>query len=67
MCYPQSALVEVFRSSRRVFDLLAEDERQLEEEEVTVPTLPDQRLWLPNQKGVLEKELALNLQTLLKT
>lgn len=67
MCvfYPQSALVQVFRSSRGVFDLLAEDERQLKEEEVTVSPLPDQRLWLPNQKGVLEEELTLNLKTLL--
>lgn len=65
--YPQPTLVEVFRSSRRVFDLLAEDERQLKQEEVSVPPLPDQRLGLPNQEGVLEQELPLHLQALLQT
>lgn len=65
--YPQTTFVEVFGSSRRVFDLLAEDERQLEQEEVAVPPLPDQRLRLPNQEGVLEQELPLDLQALLQT
>lgn len=66
MRYPQSALVEIFGSSGRVFDLLAEDERQLKQEEVSVSPLSDQRLWLPNQEGVLEEELPLHLQTLLQ-
>lgn len=65
--YPQPALVDVFGPSRRVFDLLAEDEWQLEQEEVSVPPLSDQRFWLPNQEGVLQQELALNIQTILHT
>lgn len=65
--YPQTALVEIFGASRRIFDLLAEDERQLKQKQVAVSALPDQRLGLPDREGVLQEELALNLQTLLQT
>lgn len=65
--YPQAAFVEILGAAGRVFNLLAEDERQLKQEQVSVPPLSYQRLGLPNQEGVLQEELSLHLHAVLQT
>lgn len=64
--YQQLVLVNVFRVSGRVLDLFAEHQRDLKQEEVPVPPLADQRFGVPDLEGVLEDELALNVQVLVK-
>lgn len=46
--YPQPALVQILGASRGILDLLAEDEGQLEQEQVPVSALPDQGFGLPD-------------------
>jgi len=45
----------------RVLDLLAEDEGHLEEEEVALAALADQRLGVPHLEGLLQDQLALGV------
>lgn len=65
--YKEFALVDILAPAVWVLDLLAEDERHLEEEEVALSTLADQSLWIPNLKRLLEDELALGLDIFIKT
>lgn len=52
--YKEFALVDVFAPSIGIFNLLAEDKRHLEEEEVALSAFPDQSLGIPNLEGLLE-------------
>ena len=65
--YKELALVDVLAPPIGVFDLLAEDQRHLEEEEVPLPALADQGLGVPHLEGVLQDQLPLGLQVLIKT
>ncbi|TNN54901.1 hypothetical protein EYF80_034931 [Liparis tanakae] len=65
--YKEFALVDVFAPAVGVLDLLAEHEGHLEEEEVALSTLTDQSLWIPDLERILEDELSLGLDVLIKT
>lgn len=57
----------VLGSPSRVFDLLAEDQGELKQEEVSVPSLSDQRAWIPNLEAVLQDQFTLYLKVFLKS
>ena len=65
--YEELALVDVLAPPVGVLDLLAEDQRHLEEEEVPLTALADQGLGVPHLEGVLQDQLPLGLQVLIKT
>jgi len=65
--YKEFALVDVFAPAVGVLDLLAEHEGHLEEEEVALSALTDQSLWIPDLERILENELSLGLDVLIKT
>lgn len=51
--YKELAFVQVLATAVRVFDFFAKDQRHLKEEEVSVTTLPDQSLGIPDLEGLL--------------
>ena len=65
--YHELALVVVFAPAGGVLDLLAEDKTHLEEEEVSVAALTNQRLGIPHLEGLLKDQLPLRLNTLRET
>lgn len=65
--YKEFALVDVFAPAVGIFNLLAEDKRHLEEEEVALSALPDQSLGIPHLEGLLEDQFSLRLNVFIKT
>lgn len=65
--YKEFALVDVFAPAVGIFNLLAEDKRHFEEEEVALSALPDQCLGIPHLEGLLEDQFSLRLNVLIKT
>lgn len=65
--YKELALVEVFAAPIGVFDFFAEDQGHFEEEEVSVTTLTDESLGIPNLEGLLENQLSLRINVPIKT
>lgn len=59
--YEELALVEVFAAPVGIFDVFAEDQRHLKQEEVSVATLSDQGLGIPDLEGFLEYQLSLGV------
>lgn len=64
--YKELALVQVLAAPVGVFDFFAEDQGHLKEEEVSVATLPDQSLGIPNLEGLLEYQLSLGVDVSVK-
>lgn len=65
--YKELALVEIFAAPVWVFNFFAEDQGHFEEEEVSVTTLTDESLGIPNLKGLLEDQLSLRVNVPIKT
>lgn len=64
--YKELALVEVLAAPVGVFDFFAKDQGHLEEEEVSVATLPDQSLGIPYLEGLLKYQLSLGVYVTIK-
>lgn len=56
-------LVLVLRLPVGVLHLLGEDEVELEQEHSPLPTLSDELLWVPDVEGVLEDDVAQDINT----
>lgn len=64
--HKEFALVQVLAAPVGVFDFFAEDQGHLEEEEVSVATLPDQSFGIPDLKGLLKDQLSLGVDVSVK-
>lgn len=65
--HKELALVEVFAASIGVFDFFAEHQGHFEEEEVSIATLADESLGIPNLEGLLEYQLSLRVNVPIET
>lgn len=61
MTHKELALEQVLAAPVGIFDFFAEDQRHLKEEQVSVATLPDQSLGIPNLEGLLKYQLSLRV------
>lgn len=65
--YEELALVEVFAAPVGIFDIFAKDQGHLKQEEVSVATLSDQSLGIPDLEGFLEYQLSLGVNVSIKS
>lgn len=64
--YVHLALVHVFGLASAVLGLLAEDEKHLKEEDVSLPALPEDLLGVPDLEGILEDHFSMSSKVVLR-
>lgn len=65
--YKELALVEVFAAPVGIFDFFAKDQGHLKQEEVSVATLSDKSLGIPDLEGFLKYQLSLGVNVSVKS
>lgn len=65
--YKELALVEVFAAPVGIFDFFAKDQGHLKQEEVSVTTLSDQSLGIPDLEGFLKYQFSLGVNVSIKS